>query len=348
MNDIALAGMARSGLRPASAGPAERLAGTTALVVLGMHRSGTSALTGMLNHLGVALGERLMPATQDNPRGYWEHADVVKVHERRLMAALGWAWSDIRSLPSGFERGEPAQTAWAELTAILDRDFAGTALWGVKDPRLCRLMPLWSALLTAEDVTPRFVLALRHPLDVAASLATRDRIGVARGLLLWLGHLLDAERATRGATRVIIQYEDLIGPGGWRRIADEIADTLGFSWPQAGAAAEAAIDAFLARWSCVAAGRAMRPPHRCRTGSPGPTTRCGPARSVSMRCATRSPASLAWRASSLCRCWVRRCRHSAKPKPRARRKIAPSSNSRSVSTGPSTRPKKFAASCNAC
>lgn len=187
-------------MRPVSAEPVERLAGSTALVVLGMHRSGTSALTGMLHHLGVALGEHLMPATQDNPRGYWEHADIVKVNER-LMAALGWAWSDIRSLPPGFERGEPAQTAWAELTAIFDRDFAGAPLWGVKDPRLCRLMPLWSALLTAEQVTPRFVLVLRHPLDVAASLAARDGIGAARGLLLWLGHLLDAERATRGAPR---------------------------------------------------------------------------------------------------------------------------------------------------
>jgi O-antigen biosynthesis protein len=245
MNDIALAGMARSGLRPASERSAERLAGSTALVVLGMHRSGTSALTGMLHHLGVALGEHLMPATQDNPRGYWEHADIVKVHER-LMAALGWAWDDIRSLPPGFERSEPAQAAWAELTAILDRDFAGAPLWGVKDPRLCRVMPLWSALLTAERVTPCFLLALRHPLDVAASLAARDRIGVARGLLLWLGHLLDAERATRGGERVIVWYEDLIGARGWRSIADEISGKLGLAWPQAGAVAEAAIDTFLA------------------------------------------------------------------------------------------------------
>src|SRR5215472_599841 len=108
MNDIALAGKATGGVLLGSASRGGVLAGSTALVVLGMHRSGTSALTGMLHHLGVTLGENLMPATIDNPRGYWEHADIVKVHER-LMASLGWDWHDVRSLPPGFEKTEAAQ-----------------------------------------------------------------------------------------------------------------------------------------------------------------------------------------------------------------------------------------------
>ena len=244
MNDIALAGKATSGLRP-MAGQYGGLAGSTALIVLGMHRSGTSALTGMLHHLGVALGENLMPATQDNPRGYWEHAEIVRVHER-LMAALGWAWDDIRSLPIGFEHDEPAQVAARELLAIVNRDFAGVPLWGLKDPRLCRLMPLWVELFAAERVEPRYLLALRHPLDVAASLAARDGIGTARGLMLWLGHLLDAERATRGKPRIVVHYEDLVGERGWRAIAARIAGEFGLVWPCADAAAEAAVDAFLA------------------------------------------------------------------------------------------------------
>ena len=158
MNDIALVGGAAGGLRPASVGQVGALAGSTALIVLGMHRSGTSALTGMLYHLGVALGENLMPATLDNPRGYWEHDDIVKIHER-LMSTLGWAWDDIRPLPPGFEHTEPARLAAGELTAILGRDFAGLPLWGVKDPRLCRLMPLWATLLAATGITPRYLLA---------------------------------------------------------------------------------------------------------------------------------------------------------------------------------------------
>ena len=245
MNDIALVGRSAGGRPPASVTQIGALAGSTALIVLGMHRSGTSALTGMLYHLGVALGENLMPATLDNPRGYWEHDDIVKVHER-LMAALGWAWDDIRPLPPGFEHTQPARVAAGELMTILGRDFAGSRLWGVKDPRLCRLMPLWATLLAAAEVMPRYLLALRHPLDVAASIAARDGIAPARGLVLWLGHLLDAERMTRGGPRAIVDYEELVGARGWRSIAKEIAETLGLAWPRAGADAEAAIDAFLA------------------------------------------------------------------------------------------------------
>ena len=72
------------------------------------------------------------------PSGYWEHADIVKVHER-LMAALGWNWDDIRSLPPGFAASEPARAARLELAAIIHRDFADMPVWGLKDPRLCRL-----------------------------------------------------------------------------------------------------------------------------------------------------------------------------------------------------------------
>jgi GT2 family glycosyltransferase len=245
MNDIALAGKAIGGLGSAPDEAGAGIAGSTALVVLGMHRSGTSALTGMLHHLGVALGSRLMAATPDNPRGYWEHSDIVAVHER-LMTALGWGWDDIRSLPAGFEREEPAQTARSELAAILHRDFAGAPLWGLKDPRLCRLMPLWAAQFAEERVEPRYLLAVRHPLDVAESLSARDGMNPAWGALLWLGHLLDAERASRGAKRVIVHYEDLVGASGWRDTAARVAAEFRVDWPQSGAAAEAAVEAFLA------------------------------------------------------------------------------------------------------
>lgn len=245
MNDVARGVPTPSELRVMMGEPEGGLAGSTALLVVGMHRSGTSALTGMLHYLGVALGDKLMPPTPDNPRGYWEHSDIVAVHDR-LMSTFGHAWDDLRSLPPGFAEEALAQEARRELLAILESEFAGTALWGTKDPRLCRVLPLWTGLLAAAEVTPRYVLAVRHPRDVAASLGARDRIGEARGLLLWLSHLLDAERATRGARRVVVHYEDLIGTRGWRGVAAEIAGELGIAWPIAEADAEAGVAAFLA------------------------------------------------------------------------------------------------------
>ena len=66
-----------------------------ALLVLGMHRSGTSALTRVLNLLGVALGDDLMPPGPDNPLGFWEHQGIVSVHEA-LFAELDRRWDDPR------------------------------------------------------------------------------------------------------------------------------------------------------------------------------------------------------------------------------------------------------------
>jgi GT2 family glycosyltransferase len=225
--------------------PASPLKGSTAVIVLGMHRSGTSALAGTLRRLGVDLGDCLMRASPDNPRGYWEHREIVAANHG-IMAKLGWAWDDIRPLPAGWEGGEVALGSGLELSAILERDFAAASLWGLKDPRLCRLLPLWTALFAQLEVRPHFILALRHPLDAAASLAARDRLSAARAGLLWLRHILEAERHTRGYPRTIVHYEDLVGRRGWRSVVSQIAKEIGLVWPGRGPLVERDVDAFLA------------------------------------------------------------------------------------------------------
>src|SRR5579875_411470 len=186
------------------------LKGATAVIVMGMHRSGTSALAGMLHHLGVELGGRLMQASPDNPRGYWEHLDVVAV-THNVMAKFGRGWDDIRPLPPGYQEAALGHEARRQLSAILLRDFAGVGLWGLKDPRLCRLTALLHPVFGELGIEPRFILMLRHPSEVAASLAARDGLSAERALLLWLRHTLEAERGTRGHKRTIVHYEDLVG-----------------------------------------------------------------------------------------------------------------------------------------
>jgi O-antigen biosynthesis protein len=256
MNDIVRAEAALPDLAPS-------LAGSVALIVLGMHRSGTSALAGMLSHLGVAFGPRLLPPSPDNPRGYWEHADIVALHHQ-LLADVGYGWDDLRPLPPGFFASEAACRARRQLAAILTRDFSGAALWGVKDPRLCRLVPLWLPLFDEMAAMPRFILALRHPRDVAASLAARDGLAVERGLLLWLRHVLEAERATRGRPRSLVHYEHLLAGGGWRAIAARVADELAVRWPAKGPAVEAVIDNHLS--ADLRHNRAGEPTSHRRTG----------------------------------------------------------------------------------
>ena len=116
------------------------------LLILGMHRSGTSLLAGSCRLLGADLGGRMMEASQDNVMGFWEHGEIVRIHDS-ILERLGFAWDDVRALPDKWWTYQGIQALRAELKAVLQRDFANASLGCVKDPRLCRLLPLWQELL---------------------------------------------------------------------------------------------------------------------------------------------------------------------------------------------------------
>ncbi|HEV2264779.1 MAG TPA: glycosyltransferase [Stellaceae bacterium] len=226
--------------RPDSAPPERR-----AVFVLGMHRSGTSAVTRVLNLLGVELGHGLMAASPDNERGYWEHLAIVQEHDQ-LLEALGSSWDDVRALPADWTKNPAAVSAAHRLRAIVEREFNAAPLWGLKDPRLCRLLPLWLPLLRTMRITPHFILVLRHPAEVAASLAKRDRKSRAAAALLWLRHMLEAEHATRGLPRTIVNFADLIeNPPNWSAEFRRVAAECGLAWSNGYQAVDAAVGAFL-------------------------------------------------------------------------------------------------------
>lgn len=182
----------------------------SAIVVLGMHRSGTSALAGTFSQLGLSLGDELMPATADaNPKGYFEHVRVVRAHDR-LLAAFGMDWADPRPLPESWMQHPATQQVRAELEQVLEPLFAGGDTVVVKDPRLCRFVPLWRELLDSLGVQAHFAFIARHPVEVAGSLRRRDGMSEYRAGLLSLAYQLEAEHATRGASRVFLTYDDLI------------------------------------------------------------------------------------------------------------------------------------------
>ena len=130
---------------------------STAVVVAGMHRSGTSAFVRVLNLLGVDLPAALYPARPDNPVGYWEPLHVVEAHEE-FLAAIGSSFDDISRLPEGALRGDSARALEDRLVQILESEFADSRQFVVKDPRLCRLVPIWIAALQRFGAAPRFVL----------------------------------------------------------------------------------------------------------------------------------------------------------------------------------------------
>ena len=226
----------------ANNGPVTTATGaTTAILVLGMHRSGTSAITRVLNLLGVELGSDLMPAGHDNPAGFWEHRGVVQAHDQ-LLSALGRSWDDPRAMPEGWLASDAASHARRVLKDILRGEFAGIPLWAVKDPRLCRVLPLWRSLLPELGVEPRMLLVSRNPHEIADSLQRRDGMPKPISELLWARYLLDAVSGSEGCRRALVQYDVLLGD--WRAVVDTLSRDLGLQLPIDERAA-ATVDGFL-------------------------------------------------------------------------------------------------------
>lgn len=193
------------------------------LFILGMHRSGTSAVAGQFHQLGVHFGTRLMPPTSANARGFFEHVDVVNLHDR-LLLQLDSSWDDVaptcdRTYP------ECAQLYRRELEHILENDFDHEEpLWGIKDPRLCRLLSWWKPLVNALPREPIFIIVFRNPDSVAQSLATRDGFSFEKSYLLWLQHYLNAEQLTRGHLRLFINFENFLSD--WQKCLSSLETLL--------------------------------------------------------------------------------------------------------------------------
>ena len=214
-----------------------------AIIVLGMHRSGTSAVTGALQRLGVELGADLMPAqTGVNERGFWEHSAIVDLHDG-LLDALEYTWDDVRPLPAKWWQDARVIPFRAELRDILAKDFAATRLWGLKDPRMCRLMGLWHELLVECGCRPVFLHMFRDAAEVVASLQRRDGFTVEKAAYLWLDHNLAAERASRGYPRVFASFDQVLSDT--EATLDRVGRALGVAWPRPVAEAMPDIAAFL-------------------------------------------------------------------------------------------------------
>jgi len=212
-----------------------------AILVLGMHRSGTSAVTRVINLLGADLGGDLLPPAEDNALGFWEHRGIVKIHEE-LLDALGSSWHSVQPLPAGWLSTTAAITARGKLIDTL-REFSNAPLWAVKDPRLCRLLPLWLLVLDDLNVRAHAVFVVRHPDEVGQSLLTRDGIPLAHTRLLWLQHLVEAEAASRDFSRVVISYDDLLRD--WRGCVQRMGSELLLQWPVSISEARLSVEQFL-------------------------------------------------------------------------------------------------------
>lgn len=196
----------------------------TAILVLGMHRSGTSAITWLLGALGAALPRDPIGESGDNRKGYFESRAVVAADDR-LVRALRSSWFDPRALDVGRLGEEGARAHRADIRDAVLAAFGDAPLFAMKDPRQCRFVPLVSQALAEAGIAARAALVVRSAGEVAASLLARDATVVPYGALLWLRHMLDAERDTRAMPRVVVGYEAALED--WRPAAPRLAALLG-------------------------------------------------------------------------------------------------------------------------
>lgn len=177
----------------------------TSILIPGMHRSGTSALTGTLSLLDIYLGKDLMEGNFSNEKGYFENLRLFKLNEN-LLSQIDSSWDD----PFFDEEKSKNFNELNDLkTTILD-EFQHSKIFAIKDPRLIYLFPAYEEVLKELNIDIKIILPYRNPLEVAASLNRRDKMPIEKGMLLWAYNFLLAEKFTRSYQRVFISFDDLL------------------------------------------------------------------------------------------------------------------------------------------
>jgi hypothetical protein len=180
------------------------------LLVVGVGRSGTSLMAGILGQLGFHIPQPEVKADETNPRGFGEPRWVVDFHTR-LLQRRSVTVNDAR--PEAIEiAGRDAPAAQRQLTAWLGEQFAVAEDLVVKDPRTVWFLPLWMRSAAELGATTSFVTMLRHPAEIVTS--ARKYYGPAQSAAsragAWVSLILQTEQATRGAPRAFVRYEDLL------------------------------------------------------------------------------------------------------------------------------------------
>jgi hypothetical protein len=192
--------------------------------VLGMHRSGTSAMMRMLGELGIpsCIQADLIPGLAGNPRGHYESATLLRINSE-LIESVGRTWwcpPEIGTLVPGDDADAKARARDAFMSVH------PTLRWACKDPRSCVTMPFWFAVL--DDPPPIIVAISRNPLEVAASLHKRDHFSKRLGLAMWERYARSMLTYMDGQRVFLTDYDDLVTqPAQWCENAVAFFHSLG-------------------------------------------------------------------------------------------------------------------------
>ena len=179
------------------------------IVVLGMHRSGTSVITRGLQTMGVDLGHALLPVQDDNPKGFWEDVDINALN-MEMLDFLNKDWYHLSPIEGDdvdrlFNRGYHLRAS-----ELLRRKMSNSQIFGFKDPRLAQLSLFWQEVFSLNQLDVSYVISIRHPLSVGESLAKRDNFEFERSYLLWAGYVIASFVNTMDKKCVVVDYDLLM------------------------------------------------------------------------------------------------------------------------------------------
>jgi hypothetical protein len=198
------------------------------LFVVGMHRSGTSALCAALHACGATFGDRLLaPMAGVNDEGFWEDIDVVAANEA-LLAAAEMRWYAVSRSDEYRWPEEALKCFQACAQAILQRGFGSGPVQVIKDPRLCITLPLWLHACADLGLNAQVCIASRAPLEVAQSLQRRDGFPLGYGLRLDLEYRRALDAATPPCSHTV-SFPELLqdAPAVMSRLATQLPLQVG-------------------------------------------------------------------------------------------------------------------------
>ena len=180
------------------------------VVITGMHRSGTSAVSSLMQQFGFDYGKCLLNPTEYNQKGFFENRRIMQFNDR-LLDKLGMHWADpFTSLDISALQEDMFFRLKDELVEIFRQEFSEGSIIVIKDPRFCLLIPFWKLAFNELKMSPLFLQVIRHPEEVALSLENRNNMAAGRAENLWIHYNLLAENHTRQERRKILIFNDIL------------------------------------------------------------------------------------------------------------------------------------------
>ena len=176
------------------------------IFILGMHRSGTSAVARLLNMMGTYFSPEgfELPAQDENIKGFWERSDIMELNDT-ILASSNSSWLNpisfnLRKIPTKELNNYSSQISSIILKLDAHRP------WMIKDPRMCLLFPLWENHIEL----PVSIFVYRNPIQIAKSLAKRNQFPVHFGIALWEFYTISALKALKDQKTIFIQFPKLL------------------------------------------------------------------------------------------------------------------------------------------